>query len=177
MAENKKVFFPFAPENISGLEPFLKDADVYYTAESEDAAAALEKKLCGICRCVGSCVTSEQTFEKISEAVFEAADILGVINTIVYAPELKADGKVFLDLSADDFTAHTTSLNAIFLICKCALPYMLGTEGSTIAVVLPQEPVNAISQMYNGAISSLADAMNRELASYGVSVNIIQTAK
>lgn len=177
MAENKKVFFPFAPENISEIIPLLKGADVFYTVESKDTVDALEKKLNEVGCCVGGCITPAQTFEEISEAVYKAADTLGVMNTIVYAPILKAEGSVFLDLNAEDFAVHTTSLNGFFLICKCALPYMLGTEGAVIAVALPKEPTNAISSMYKGALTNIADAMNSELASYGVTVNIITNTK
>ncbi|WP_302794928.1 hypothetical protein [Cloacibacillus evryensis] len=173
MPEKRKIFLPFAPSDLSAAAELIADGAVYYTCAAPEMAAELEKRLREMSGCAGGCVTGEMTLEAIAPAVVSCAESLGAIDRLIYMPELTARGELFLDLSEDDFTAHTAAINGLFMLCKCALPYMMGGESPEIIVRLPRGQSNLISEMYRSAAEAVAKSMNNELAEYGVLVKLI----
>ena len=173
MSSKKKIFLPFAPSALSELTALIEDGMVYYTCADAGEAAELEERLNEISGCMGGCVTAEVTLEAIAPAVVSCAESLGAIDRLVYAPELKTQGELFLDLTDEDFTAHTAAVNGLFMLCKCALPYMIGGEAPEIVVRLPRERENLTAGMYLAAVKAVAEGLNGELAPYGVNVELI----
>jgi len=172
MPKKRKIFLPFAPSDLSGISELVMDGEVYYTHADAEMAPGLEKRLNEVARCAGGCVTAEMTLEAIAPSVVSCAESLGAIERLVYAPELTAKGELFLDLIEEDFAAHTAAVNGLFMLCKCALPYMMGGESPEIIVVRPREQKNLTSDMYDAAVSAIAESMNNELAEYGVRVRL-----
>ena len=173
MPKKRKIFLPFAPSCLAEISELIMEGEVYYTCADTETAAGLERRLNEIACCTGGCVTAEMTLEAIAPSVVSCAESLGAIEMLVYAPELTARGELFLDLSEDDFTAHTAAINGLFMLCKCALPYMMGGESPEIIVRLPHGQSNLISEMYRSAAEAVAKSMNNELAEYGVLVKLI----
>ncbi|MDO4562055.1 MAG: SDR family NAD(P)-dependent oxidoreductase [bacterium] len=173
MSDQKKIFLPFAPSALSALTGLIEDGVVYYTCADAGGTAALEERLKEISGCAGGCVTAEMTLEAIAPAVVSCAENLGAIDRLVYAPELKTQGELFLDLTEEDFTAHTVAVNGLFTLCKCALPYMMGGESPEIIVKLPRERENLTAGMYRAAVKAVAESLNGELAPYGVNVKLV----
>ena len=149
MPKKRKIFLPFAPSCLAEISELIMEGEVYYT-----------------------CADTEMTLEAIAPSVVSCAESLGAIEMLVYAPELTARGELFLDLVEEDFTAHTAALNGLFMLCKCALPYMMGGESPEIVIVRPRGQKNLTSDMYGAAVSAIAESMNNELAEYGVRVRL-----
>ena len=156
---NKKIFLPFAPRDISGLLPLLEGGDVFFT-EREEGSGALEGAPGGAFSCAGKCVAA-------------CAEALGGIDRLVFAPGLSAHGRLLLDLSYDELTEHTAAINALFALCGCALPYMLGRGDAEIIIALPREEENCISRIYRAAARAAAESLGEELAGCGVNVRLI----
>lgn len=172
MPKKRKIFLPFAPSCLAEISELIMEGEVYYTCADTETAAGLERRLNEIACCTGGCVTAEMTLEAIAPSVVSCAESLGAIEMLVYAPELTARGELFLDLVEEDFTAHTAAVNGLFMLCKCALPYMMGGESPEIVIVRPRGQKNLTSDMYGAAVSAIAESMNNELAEYGVRVRL-----
>lgn len=169
---NKKIFLPFVPRDISGLLPLLEGGDIFFT-EREEGSGALEGAPGGAFSCAGKCVAAAFTLEAIAPAVVACAEALGGIDRLVFAPGLSAHGRLLLDLSYDELTEHTAAINALFALCGCALPYMLGRGDAEIIIALPHEEENCISRIYRAAARAAAESLGEELAGCGVNVRLI----
>ena len=169
----KKVFMPFASPVLDDVARFFEGCEVFYTCVCEDLKEDVERKINEYGRAAGGLVTPNTEMETISPAVIECAETLGAIDRIVFAPEINAEGRLFLDLSEDQFNDHINALKGFFMLCKCALPYMLGRDKPEIIVRLPQDRRNLTVQVYRAAIMTAANNLSEELAQYHIEVRLV----
>lgn len=167
----RKIFIPFAPSSYpESILRGLNGGSLYPTAcdMKKLKAARLALSVCGECG-VGW-VTKTMTLEDIAPAVIDCVEKLGGIDCLLFAAELSSKEKLFLDINPTDFTSHVMALNAFFMSCKCALPYMLESLEPKIIVSLGSGPDNLTERMHRAAMESLLADMEKEFACYGLKV-------
>lgn len=172
--KGKKIFLPFAPQDLSELLPLLSGGEVFIT-EKKDSGAAYDAE--ASFRCAGRCVTASFDLASIAPAVVECAEVMGGIDRLIFAPELTSNGRLLLDLSYDELTQHTAALNGFFALCTCCLPYMLGREEAEITVLLPREEDNCISRIYRAAVEAAAKSIGEELSGCFVKIRLIDSPR
>ena len=119
------------------------------------------------------CITRASSLEEIAPAVIECVETFGGIDTLIFSSWQKAGSELFLDISFDDFAFYTGLINKFHLLCKCALPYMLGRDGAAIIVPVEENPPqNAARAAYRGAITAMAQAMSDEFEPLGIKIKI-----
>lgn len=171
----RRIFLPFASEATlpAAASLFPAGAAVFFTVTDAGSAPSVHSALEGLgLECAGWSVTEDGSLELCAPAVVECAEKLGGIDELIFAPELSTTATLFLDLPEDEFIAHTSAIEAIFGLCKCALPYMMGADGAAVRIMRPKERGNLTSSVYNAAISAMAERMNAELTEYGVRTEI-----
>ncbi|MDO4988490.1 MAG: hypothetical protein Q4E17_05665 [Synergistes sp.] len=168
---NFKIFVPFAPAALAGAFDTVRGSKVYFTSLSDEDALVFERSLPD---CAGYSVVRSSALCNVAPSVIECAEKLGGIDKIFFAPALTTRGSLFLDLDEESFVSHTEAFTALFMVCKCALPYMMGGREPEVLIELPHETENIISGVYCAAVEKLAKDMNNELAEWGVNVKIIR---
>ncbi|MDO5116687.1 MAG: SDR family oxidoreductase [Synergistaceae bacterium] len=171
----KRIFIPFAPARSypRGAADFVEGGELFLTAPDAGALERAQAALGGAADIIGGSLTKDMSLAEIAPAVIECAEKLGGIDMILFMPDIGSREPLFLDISPDDFTAHTAALNGFFMACKCALPYMMGGESPVIAALLPAEPANIAESMYRAAMESIIDGMKAEFESYGITATAV----
>lgn len=147
-----------------------------YGLDGEDESASRS----AIERAGGECAAyraAEMTSEELSAALVDTADRMGRIDEVIYCAEPPSGGNghddLMLDLDEQDVErAIRRGPVGLFLVCKYALPYMLGRPGAKITVIAP--PVigdgghNIAGASSIAALDEMIARLSADLAMHGV---------
>ncbi|MEG1642054.1 MAG: hypothetical protein RR272_02970 [Synergistaceae bacterium] len=120
--------------------------------------------------CCSFTLVDKSDLQSIAPGVISCAEKFGFISNIIFVPFFKDDDVVFLDITEDNFSSYLSYVSALFSICKCAVPYMLGTDCAKIIVPIEKDPVGVSRCMYKASILSMVQEMRKEFEMYNVSV-------
>lgn len=165
------IFIPFASaarfdEIVKNISP---DAEVCFTAPAAELDV-LAKKFSGVCSVKGFSASASQSLEDVAPIVVDAAEKLGGISVLVYAPALRSTSSIFLDMPEEEFMDHLNAVGGLFNLCKCAIPYMMGQVSPKIVIALPKEADNAASAVFAASAEAIAEKLSKEFLPYGISV-------
>lgn len=156
------------PENVRESE--IRNSCVCIFAEDTNQASEFFREVY-ITQNPHICITEASTLEEIAPAVIECVETFGGIDTLIFSSWQEAGSDLFLDISHDEFAFYTGLLNKFHLLCKCALPYMLGRDDA--AVIIPVEetiPQNIARAAYRGALLAMAQSMSEEFEPLGIKI-------
>lgn len=155
-------------------EHIPEGSEIFFTAPEKELGALSEifsKKG----RVAGCAPSLSMTLEDLAPAVIDAAEKLGGISSMVFAPELSTGSTLFLDLPEQEFLDHLAALGGFFSLCKCALPYMMGQENAAVTLLLPREADNTASAAFSAAAKAVTEKLGEEFEPYGIKTEVIQT--
>lgn len=170
----KRIFLPYlSPAACEAYASVIeKGSAVFFTVTDAAAAPAVSAALEGSASVVGWAHTPAMTLEDAAPATVQCAETLGGIDELIFMPQLPKAEPLFLDIPEDSFLSCTSALNALFSVCKCALPYMLGETEVAIKIVSP-EGKELTSRVYRAAVEAFIEALNSELSALGIRASAI----
>ena len=165
------IFIPCASvRRFAAISGYIPDgAEVYFTADERDLPELITR-FTEICSVAGSASVVSMSLEDLAPSVVEAAEKLGGIEKMIFAPDLASESTIFLDLPEHEFLEHMEAVEGFFSLCKCAVPYMMGQECAEITALLPEEAQNAASVALSAALKAISERLLEELAPYGITV-------
>lgn len=153
------------------------DIGFTYSGDREDADA-LVREIAALGAEASAFEVSRFAASELAEAVVQTAERLGGIDVLVYCnvreQGYETEGKLVLDLDEEDWdVAFARGAKGFFLVCKYALPYLIGRPGARIVAVDSNPPGCgdcALSEyVASRALHAAAEHIATEVSYYGVS--------